>query len=408
MRYGLLTLFLTVLAATPLWSASWQIASISATGGDGGFHALVLRQIDRHLSRVDLHHPEWEIMRKEEERTWNEWQAWAKAYDSLTLPVWADESRISTDNIPREVKLTDLDADQTLVSLAREGKLSWFCDAYGYDEVLFDETTSFAGRTRCQLFSYVRASDSMHLLVDKLSFLEDASDLEADVALQLVSFHQTEKMGAITLGGAPPNVQVEIDGNKVLREGSLFLLPPGPHLVELSANGYESKRIEIETSVMQQKEIDASLVPLKLATLNAVSEDGVVSWFVDGIPYGTSSSLSLLDPQLPLLITAQKNGYLSTSHQLTEDRGIVHFQLEKDWMRNPKVTQDVQKQFYNSFVSLICCVGLTLAYPTLYNVYGDEDYLSGGLYVLCQGSTIMSAISLVRSLFSYSENTMQQ
>lgn len=402
-----MTLALTVLFCTPLCATSWRIASISANEEAGAFHALVVRQVGHHLTRSTLHYSGWEAERERQEQEWDRWQSWSKAYDSMTLPSWGEASSVSTDNFPMEVELTEVTPDQALLSLAREGKLSWFCDAYGYDEVLLDETTSVGGRERCRLSSYVRATDQLALLVDRLSFREDASDLTSDVVLALLGSHRQDPVSAIVLAGAPPSVTVTVDGVSAQRDAFLVVLPPGRHTIGLSANGYESRNVEVECLAGQSLDLDAALPRVKLPSLSATSRQGLVTWFVDGIRQGTSSSLTLDDPVLPLLITAQKDGFVPLSHQLTEDRGIVDFQLSRDWTRDPSLSRSVQKQFYNAFVSLIFSVGLTLAYPTLYNVYGDGDYLSGGLYVAFQGAAVMNAISLVRSLFTYSVTTMQ-
>ncbi len=402
-----MTLALTVLFCTPLRAASWRIASISANEEASAFHALVVRQVGLYLSQSSLHYSDWEADRKRQELEWETWQSWSKAYDSMTLPSWGEASSVSTDTFPMEVELTELKADQTLLSLAKEGDLSWFCDAYGYDEVLLDETTSVGERKRCRLSSYVRATGRLALLVDKLSFREDASDLTSDVVLALLMAHRQEPVSAVVLRDAPPSVAVAVDGVPASRDASLVLLAPGRHIIGLSANGYESRNAEVECLAGQSLELGATLQRVRLPSLSMASGQGLVTWYVDGIRQGTSSSLTLDDPQLPLLVTAEKDGFVPLSHHLTTDRGIVDFQMSRDWTRDPDFTRSVQKQFYNAFVSLICSVGLTLAYPTLYNVYGDGDYLSGGLYVAFQGAAVMSAISLVRSLFTYSVTTLQ-
>ena len=407
MRHRWLTLALAMLSCASLCAANWRIASITANEEAGAFHALVVRQVGHHLTQSTLHYSGWEAERGRQEREWAVWQSWSKAYESLTLPSWGEASSVSTDTFPMEVELTEVTPDQTLLSLAEEGNLSWFCDAYGYDEVLLDETTSVGGRVRCRLSSYVRATDQLTLLVDRLSFREDASDLTSDVVLALLGTHRQDPVSAIVLSGAPPAVAVTVDGVSSQRDAFLVVLPPGRHTIGLSANGYEPRNVEVECLSGQSLDLDATLQQARLASLSAASRQGVVTWFVDGTKQGTASSLTLEDPTLPLLVTAQKDGFATLSHQLTKERGIVDFQLSRDWTRDPNLSRRVQKQFYNAFVSLIFSVGLTLAYPTLYNVYGDGDYLSGGLYVAFQGAAVMSAISLVRSLFTYSVTTMQ-
>ena len=57
---------------------------------------------------------------------------------------------------------------------------------------------------------------------------------------------------------------------------------------------------------------------------------------------------------------------------------------------------------------LVCSVGLTLAYPTIYNVEGNDNYVTGGLYVAFQGAAAMSAVSLVGSLAAYSQAILRR
>ncbi len=394
--------------ASPLCADSWRIGCVSLNPETTPFHELVVNQAKIHLSHTSLQYPEWEFSEHERQRQWDEWESWAKAYANLSLPSWGQEESFSMEALVRDVALEEVPYDQNLASLAREGNLSWFCDQEGYDEILYDESTDLGGQRRRTLSCYVRASDKATELVDALSFQDDAGDLKGEVTLALRESNHEEREGALVLQNMAPSLKIEVDGSPSVRDGELLILPEGNHTLTLSSAGYVTRTIDVEITKGNVVGLDASLLRMRLPSLTLVSEQGEVSWFVDGLFRKSGSSLTLENPELPLLVMATKDGFLTQSHQLTKSEDLVAFRLSPDWMRNASVSTDVQKQFYGSFFSLIASVGLTLAYPTLYNVYGDGNYLAGGFYVACQGAVAMSAISLVRSLFNYSVTTMRQ
>lgn len=388
-----------------LHAEPWRVALV---GSEEPFSQMVSRQAHRHLEHTNETANAFlreEQARKEDWALWNEWK---DSYDKGILPSWSLKEPLKARTFDGSVELVDVADQDGLSDLLLASSADWFCDAYGYDEVWISRSVPLSGGTRCTLDRYVRESDTRSRLLDALSLEETIQDLLEETTLALLAPHTTTPLAALSVSEAPPSLRIQVDGEPVDRDGNLVITASGSHKVRLFAPGCETKEIPIQAEEGTVVSIDASLKPLVLGTFQAVSEVGEGSWFVDGKEAGETSSISLDDISLPMVVTFQKESYLTLTHQITKETDLVAFRPDPLWARNPQLVEDAQKDFYRAFLMLVCSVGLTLAYPTIYNVEGNDNYVTGGLYVAFQGAAAMSAVSLVGSLAAYSQAILRR
>lgn len=333
-----------------------------------------------------------------------QWEAVKTAYASEN--VWEDANKQQDSTPPaqesRPIVVQEVDADEAAKAIFRAGEYRWFCDAYGYDRILFASQQAIGDHLRLVITSYRRATDTTSTLFDGLSFQDDFQDVKGTIALSMVKEVLGFPAGVLVFNDRPvSSLFVSLDGGPQHTAGELMVVPPGSHQITISAYGYQEKNVTVQVDEGAVVTVDASLTQLVVPAISLVSLDGNVQWFVNGEPSGTSSSLLLTDSQLPLLLVARKDGYLASARQLSHPERLLSFELKPSWWGDEKLLSGRQKAFYQSFVALVCSVGLTLMYPTLYGAYGNGSALPEGLHVALEGASAIAGLMLLRTAIVY-------
>lgn len=403
MKKPALAPLLLLLSLAPLGAGTWRVGLVCLSGADDPFYQNVRREAERVLLRQETVKSE-DQARTQEDAKWATWQAWSDSYAKNAPPTAETGQAESPDSGILAIELDENVADDSLVPLLEEDAL-WYCRYRNLDDLLLVSSESLAGHTRCVIRRLRPDTEEESTVFDQLSFVDDTSDLTAGMTVALLETYTGRDLASLTLANAPPTLIVTVDGIEAEREGDFVIVDKGMHTVLLSAPGYVSRESEIDISG-EAETVDADLVPVSLPPLSLISESGTATWYLNGHEFATGSSVIVEDLRLPMLITADKEGWRTLNRQITEDPEVITFRFTPDWQDDAERTRRLQKRFYGSFLALIVSAGLTIAYPTLYHVYWDDSYISGSLYVAAQGAAAMSTVALVRYLVMYSKDVL--
>jgi len=333
----------------------------------------------------------------------NLWDSVAKAYakedDTVDDAYYYGKLDLSFPD--RMVKLETPTLDGEARAIFRKGACKWYCDAYGYDQLILYDREVIGEHVRITIDTYLRSSDKTTRMFDKLSFGQDYHDIQADLLLALFSQMTDSYVGIIEFVNTPPSLSVTIDGQKARIHDNYAELPMGSHTIAFSSYGYEDKTVNTNIIAGTSQVLDASLKETVLPSLTLASGKGRVQWFADGLPIGQSSVWKLENVQLPILLEAKKDGFLPQIQQLSKPTRFLYFDMKPSWWNDSALFTSKQKAFYTSFIALVCSVGVTLMIPTLQSIYGGGSVLPDSLFVATEGISAMMAVLLVRNTITY-------
>lgn len=374
--------------------------------GDDDF-ALYVKEIGKDILRRDRRFSILETTYRQDvaqkQAQLKKWQDLSTAYgkedDLLALPS-AMVGKLDL-GMKDDITVDLLEEDEDLAAIFSSGSPSFFCDFYGYDYLIFPKSVQMAGHKRCTIDFYVRSTDTLTRIYDQLSFNENYMENEAPLTLALLSCVESDELAVITLKDTPPSFLLSVDGTDMMIRDDLVVLPIGKHTLVMSAYGYESKEMDVLLSKGETLSVDGSLVPKVMPSLTLLSTSGNVNWTIDGVKAGTASLLSLGNVSLPILLQADKEGFLPMRKQASESKDVMYFSLKPLWAEGEGLLRDKQKAFYGSFVSFAVATCVMLAHNALYQVYGNGEVYSPIAYYAEQGAVVMTGMLLVRHLFEY-------
>jgi len=403
-RSGLVVCML-VCACTLLFATDYRVAVVDMSDETSSFFSFFTTLSADVLPGVwKVSEPTRVYLQKQAKRELEieEWKAISDAYAKETVLQQAPLAVPPVEQETLNAVVETPEVENSAKGIFRKGAYQWFCDAYGYDRLILARQERTAGRNRIVVETFQSGDDAPTSLFDKLSFRDDYQDIEPDMALSLASSMTDDPIGIVLFSERPSSSLSVTDGERIatVRSGYM-ILGAGRHTLGISSYGYRQKTVDVVVESNRTTTVDARLEPLVIPSLTLVSDIGNVRWFVNGEEKETASSLQLDDVQLPLLIAARKEGFLPQITQVSKPVGTITFNPKPDWWGDATLLSSRQKAFYRAFFALVCSVGLTLVYPTMYEIYGEGSVLPGGLYLAGEGISAMMGLLLLRTAIPY-------
>lgn len=391
-----------------LFASEYRMAVVSFTPEADTFASVVKEQLDALLhggapiSVYDLMYRQDGQLHAKQQEQWKKLSdTYAKEDETAILPSLGPGPLSDVDRERRDFLVNIIPYDADLSAIFQKKAYQWYCDLYTYDAIVLVSVETLSGHQHLLVSLYERSSDSFSLLLDRLSFDENYADAVPSLRLSLLESIRNERIALLTLTNVPPSLVVTIDGMTVPVNDNVLFLTIGKHLIHLSAYGYVSKEEEITALSGDLLSMDATLERLSIPTLSLLSRTGTVSWSIDGVSGENGSLLSMENAELPMLVQAKKQGFSTLTKQIGGSDEIINFRLIPSWADDAELRKEKQKSFYASFVSLIVATGLTLAYPTLYNVYGNGNVFSETLRTVGTGAIATTGILLLGRMMDY-------
>ncbi|MFA6844793.1 MAG: hypothetical protein WCR02_03615 [Sphaerochaetaceae bacterium] len=407
----ILTFLLFFLSPLTLFARDYQMALIDMNGSNPSFMAF----LERNAQGV--------LVSYEKDTPFDNAFAYEVAYNQKLLEIWKNRHEAylkeeagtyvqETIDIPKRIiadspiKLTKVDASDKLCTIFSHGYYRWFCDAYDYDALLLVDCSKLSDYEHVIIRYYVRSSDTSSVIFDKISLESDYFGFQGELLLSLAKCVTDKSLGVLHFIDTPPSLYVSADDVARPLIDNLLLLPEGKHSLFLSAFGRIGQSKEIEVKSGQSLEVGASLQQIVFPPISLISHSGLVSWYKEGEVIGNNSAMTLQELQIPVLFQARKKGFVNQIVQLNESRSLISFDLRPSWLDDDKLLKDQQNEFYLSFRNLIFSIGLTLLYPTLFEVYGNSNVFTQALYVAAQGATGVFALHFLHDAIEYTHSVI--
>lgn len=190
----------------------------------------------------------------------------------------------------------------------------------------------------------------------------------------------------------------ESDLQKINTNNEYLISEKGIHYF-LVSNSLNSKivKINLESGI---NILDVALEQPIVDNINLLSNVGNVFFYLNGTPLENGSAISLNNQSLPFYIEAKKEGFDSITLQNFSDLENISFTLKPTWMKESKIVDKEQEEFYSSLFSFIM---LTFGSLTINNINDalNNETIEPVLDILSPSVVSISSINIIYKLISY-------
>ncbi len=211
-----------------------------------------------------------------------------------------------------------------------------------------------------------------------------------------------DSLGFLDFSDYPLSARFYVDGSIHSPVNGVIAAQEGSHVVSVLAEGYT--RFDQEVSLLPSASLSISAASMERIVLPAIAFTSIPSDAKLSFSGQDPVSLPVLKEGLnsPLVLTAEKDGFLPLSLQVTEAEGVYGMQLKPEWMGSENRLEEAKKDFYASLRNTFLSIGAAAASQALTSIYADElgDFKTG-LNVITTGVSVVSVISLIKNLADY-------
>ncbi len=277
----------------------------------------------------------------------------------------------------------------------------WFASKEGLDALLLLKQTKIASRDRIRLYWYDLFSDTTSLIFDQVVIDQGEQRLQEAIGSALLARSAGSGYGLLIFDNYTSSLTIEANGLPLSIEEGAILLPVGEYSLLIQGEGFLSKEMSVTVSAKSILHIPTALERKAGEEMQLFSPLGKVSWYVDGLLYGEGSSLSLGSSLIPLVVVAQKEGFASKTLQIQKPFKSIEVMLKPQWMAEPLLLQQRQKDFYTSLRNTMLVFGLYVASSTLSQTYDVANPLWQSLQVATSGFALVSTLHTIMNLAQY-------
>jgi hypothetical protein len=279
--------------------------------------------------------------------------------------------------------------------------LEWYCKSQNLDAVLLVSSRKIFDNSRIIIEYFSMVDKQRNVIFDRLCLNQDLPSLQEDLALSLLKATGRENIAGISIENAPIGLGILVNGNPLDMVSSQAFLLEGTYEFSFSAFGYDGKTSTVVIEKGVQNIVDASLKRRTYGNLSLISFSGNGDWFVDGVPKGYASAITLENYTLPVSAILTKEGFVPKAIQTRKVQNNLVFDLKPQWMDDTTLLGNAQKDFYGSLRNAIFMFGIYVACTTLSNTNGLDSQFWQPVLVATSGLTLVSSVNMIKSLASY-------
>jgi len=166
----------------------------------------------------------------------------------------------------------------------------------------------------------------------------------------------------------PQNAEYTIDGQKMIPDpsGRFRYLEPGSHELVVSARGYETKIINLETADTETVHIETVLKKKNPVDLLIQSSPAKSEVYVDSVLKGTTPLL-LREQVLPATVLVRRKDYQDKFQAARDGSGEMKFSLHPEAFDLEKMVDGSRRRFYRGLAAFLFSVPLTVV------AYGQSE-----------------------------------
>ncbi len=211
-----------------------------------------------------------------------------------------------------------------------------------------------------------------------------------------------DSLGFIRLSDYPSASRFYVDGRQLSALNGVLAVEGGVHEIRVQAEGYHD--ILEEVTLLPSEAFSLSAAAMEKVYLPPIAFTSTPSDAKLSFSGADPVALPLIEENLqsPLVLTAQRDGFLPLSLQLTEAEGVYGMQLKPEWMGSDNRLEEAKKDFYASLRNTFLSIGAAAASQALTSIYSEElGPYKTGVNVITTGVSVVSLISLIKNLADY-------
>ncbi len=323
-----------------------------------------------------------------------------KSADSKALKTMG-EFVFEAPTLPTAISYTTVGYNRALAQVleSTDAAQRWYRGREGLDGIITVEIVELGSFDRLIVTAI---EDTPSLLIDHLVQHGSFHQIGEELDRALLSYSTQGEWGALVIEGAPPSVEIHLDGALQQSRTRIFVLPAGQVELSLTSPSYEPLVRSLTVKRGAITNVDATMAASDQKPVAIQSTIGAVHWFVDGIDRGTSLSLSVAKPTYPFTVLATKEGF--ADRLIALPRGGVpelSITMEGAVSRDKALLLREQEDFYKALRKTILLFGAYVATLAIGESVGFESTVWPPVQVASGAFAMVNLLGFVAQLATY-------
>ena len=277
----------------------------------------------------------------------------------------------------------------------------WFASQEAVDALLLIKQTKLASNDRLRIYWYDLFTDTTSLIFDQVVVKNDPLLLQEEIGKALLATTTGPEYGLLIFDDYSSSTLIKANKEVLDVKGGQVLLPSAQYVLDVTADLHMPAELLVTVRPNTFTYVSTALERIQLEDMRLSSPQGKVSWFVDGVLYGTNCDLSISASLVPLVVVLQKDGFSSKTLQIQKPFEQIMVPLQPEWMERSTLLEERQRGFYKSLRNTMLVFGLYVASSTLSETFEEANPLWQPLQVATSGFALVSTLHTIMNLASY-------
>lgn len=272
--------------------------------------------------------------------------------------------------------------------------LDYICSKNGANLLIIPIVSEIEGFNRMRLFVYDRSKSELSLEFQRLS--KETEEYSVIAALSIAGYFSKNPCSLVHLDSLVIGSSVLIDDNEVIPVDGYVLLEEGNHEIQLSHEGYASRRVGLSITEEGNYSFDASLQRLSNESIEILSEP-VSNVYMNGVLLGRTP-LSIEEYDIPLVLMLEEDGYSKATVATYGNDRSLKVNLKPSWMEDGSLYSSSRDSFYWGFARSLLIFGGGVALNAFND--GSNGFINAAR-IACSGALVLSITDMISSLIDY-------
>ena len=212
-----------------------------------------------------------------------------------------------------------------------------------------------------ELYVYLNDTNSSRTLYRGTFFPSEIDQFTGELTGALRSFLYGQEWSDISFEVEPSTAEITVNGSDAETDetGTLRYIAPGIHSIEVSAKGYESRAITVETRPEEREIVKISLEKANPQTWIVGSDPGGAAVFLNSLQVGITP-LILKEQVAPANLLISKSGYTPRMYVMEGADRRLEAQLHPIDVNIDAVVEHSRQRFYKGLAAFLLSLPLTV------------------------------------------------
>jgi len=388
----------------------FRIGIVALSPGSESLQTMVADVLRTYQDVFVLHEEQRNAVREKEQM--QRQLSWEKElYNAYRGPDERRIKQLTAQSIPSIESFTSFSVQYEEISYNKElasaflhdtQAMDWYISKHNLDSLILLEVISFDDFQRVIISNYERYFLEPEILFDKLVQHSFFRSMRGQLEETLFRFSAKGEWSAVLIKRSLAGLEVFIEGKRQPLHQDLLFLKPGEYNLLLSAVSHANKEIAISLEGNSLLVLDPSLERIPQKSLTLISNQGLVQWSKKGTLLDQGLSITLSDPQYPLVLTVSKQGFqeriLHIDAPVSKSLSVT---MQINEMASNTLLLSVQKDFYKRLRNTILLFGAYVGCTALSQTFDKANPMWQIGLVTSSSAALVSLTALIFELTSY-------